>query len=288
MRVCAHLGIPFRELDLSQEYKRDVADAMVSGYARGETPNPDVLCNRSVKFGHFLRWAREQGAEYVATGHYARTSDGHLLRGTDPNKDQSYFLSMLGAQELACVLFPIGHLHKPDVRALAKTFGLPNADRPDSQGLCFVGDVSLRDFLARFITLAPGSVLDMTGKTIGTHDGAVLYTKGERHGFSAHAREPMFVVRTDVHTNTITVSSNRDDATTVRVPLDVPHWVGESPVYPYACEAQVRYRSPAVSVTLAYENDAYHAIFSAPQIASPGQSLVFYRGDECLGSAVIR
>src|SRR3989344_2576606 len=198
MRVAASLGIPFREIGLSDEYKEEVVDGMVADYARGTTPNPDVLCNTSIKFGHFMKWALAEGADYIATGHYARLRQGfggqariELLRGADHNKDQSYFLWQLGQEELSRTLFPVGELTKHEVRALAKRFGLPNSGKPDSQGLCFVGDVSMEEFLARFIPLIPGSVVDVSGKTIGEHQGAALYTVGQRHGFSSSGSASM-------------------------------------------------------------------------------------------------
>src|SRR3989344_860547 len=187
MRVGAHLGIPFREIDLSDEYKKDVIDDMIANYTRGITPNPDVLCNRHIKFGAFKEWAHAGGADLVASGHYARiVKTGNrfqLHRGKDTHKDQSYFLWRLTEKDLETTLFPVGGFTKPEVRALAEKFGLPVATKKDSQGLCFVGEVTMRDFLARYIDLKQGKVLDEAGAVIGEHDGAALYTLGERHGF---------------------------------------------------------------------------------------------------------
>lgn len=291
MRVCAHLGIPFREIDLSREYKREVADEMVAGYARGETPNPDILCNRSVKFGHFLRFALDSGAEKVATGHYARVEvhDGHtrLLRGTDENKDQSYFLAQLGQEELSRALFPIGRMRKPEVRALAAMLGLPNAARPDSQGLCFVGDVDMRDFLRQFISVRPGTVLDLHGTPIGMHDGAALYTIGERHGFKVSSHDAHYITATDIVANTITVSPVRADCTRSVVLLRDLHWTVVARDLPLSCIAQVRYRGDTFPITAARDDSGIRATFSTSQIAAKGQSLVLYEGNECIGSATM-
>lgn len=289
MRIAAALDIPFTEIDLSTEYKKEVIDSMLETYQGGRTPNPDVLCNRSIKFGHFARWTRAAGAEYVATGHYAQTADGRLYRGADSAKDQSYFLHRLSAEDLSHALFPVGGLEKSHVRALAQRFDLPVAKKPDSQGLCFVGDISMSEFLGRYIDVKAGEVLDVSGKIIGMHEGALLYTRGQRHGFtiSGEARRPHYVTKIDTLENTITVSEDRDDATSRRMALRDIHWIGTPEILPVSLAVQVRYRDDAVPATLSVEGDSTIVAFETPQIASPGQSLVFYRGDECLGGAVM-
>ncbi|OGG57377.1 tRNA 2-thiouridine(34) synthase MnmA [Candidatus Kaiserbacteria bacterium RIFCSPHIGHO2_01_FULL_55_17] len=297
MRAAAALRIPFRELDLSDEYKREVVDTMVAEYERGITPNPDVLCNRTIKFGHFAKWAREQGAAYVATGHYARIGEDAekptLLRGTDGSKDQSYFLHALTEDDLARTLFPVGELAKSQVRSLAEKFKLPNAQKPDSQGICFLGDVSMEEFLARFISLQPGAVLDMKGRTVGEHRGAALYTVGQRHGFALGKREegvevgPHYVVSIDVKANTITVSPNKLDADKKEIVLMHLHWINEPSSFPLEAEAQTRYRERVVLVRVEKENGKTRIIFAEPHIAAPGQSLVLYTGDRCLGGGTI-
>lgn len=293
MRVCVHLGIPFREIDLSQEYMREVVGDMIDTYRAGRTPNPDVLCNRHVKFGAFEEWAFREGAERIATGHYARidTARGDasrktLLRGSDAAKDQSYFLYRLSQDDLARTLFPVGHLRKPEVRALAEKLGLPVSKKPDSQGLCFAGDISIPEFLSRYIALQKGAVLDRRGATIGEHDGAALYTTGQRHGFRAPGVQ--YVVRADTAANTITVSPDRADTLSRSCALRDIHWIGDAPRGGETLDAQTRYHAPVAQATLTREAaGGWHAAFAQPELLSPGQSVVFYRGDECCGGGVV-
>ncbi|MEK7509325.1 MAG: tRNA 2-thiouridine(34) synthase MnmA [Patescibacteria group bacterium] len=303
MRVCAALWIPFKEIDLSEEYKKSVIDDMVANYARGVTPNPDVLCNRHIKFGAFKKWAFAEGADIIATGHYVKImtisgdrnsryrelrSPGHhrLLRGKDLNKDQSYFLWQLTEDDLSKTLFPVGGYTKPEVRALAEQFRLPVAKKRDSQGLCFVGDVSLRDFLAHYLPLEKGAVLNEEGKTIGEHDGAALYTVGERHGFRISAttthEEPSYVIGIDTKRNTITVSKNRARALRTSVTLTDTNWI-EKPYEGEPLLAQARYRETPVACTVSGDQ----VRFREPHLAPPGQSLVLYDGDALVGGGVI-
>ena len=296
MRVAATLGIPFREIDLSDEYKAEVIDLIIADYQRGVTPNPDVLCNEKIKFGVFMRWALSEGAEKVATGHYARIvqspEDGRfgLWKGIDPTKDQSYFVHRLKEADLAHILFPIGGMLKSDVRTHAKRFGLSVADKHDSQGLCFVGEVSLRDFLKRYIVVAPGNVVNQKAEIIGTHDGAALYTIGQRHGFvlsGSSTSKPQYVTGINTHTNTITVSENRDDAAVSSIYLDDIHWISTQPDLPLRLQVQTRYHEEPVSINLDKTDNRYRATFDSPHIVSVGQSMVFYDGDRCLGGAVM-
>lgn len=283
MRVCAALDIPFREINLSEEYRREVIDTMIEGYARGITPNPDVLCNRAIKFGHFLTWALAEGADFVATGHYARREGESLLRGKDPNKDQSYFLWQLQRRDLSRVLFPVGDKHKTEVRALAKAFRLPVADKKDSQGLCFVGDISMRDFLSQYLTLKKGDVVDESGAVIGEHDGAALYTPGERHGFRVHANNgdsrPWYVIRVNTATNSIVVSPDRARAARSTVHLTDSNWLHIAD----RGSAQTRYREAPSPCSIAGDT----VTFDSPHSAPPGQSLVAYVGDRLLGGGSI-
>ncbi len=284
MRIAAALQIPFREIDLSEEYKTEVVADMIASYSRGITPNPDVLCNRHIKFGHFSKWAFSEGADYVATGHYASLRwQGDALtltRGKDRDKDQSYFLYRLTQEDLARTLFPVGDYQKSQVRAMAERFGLPVAKKADSQGLCFVGDVSIPEFLSRYISVEPGKVLDMSGKEIGSHDGAAFYTIGQRHGFRVESSEPHYVVAVDIATNTIRVSTKREDAARKSPRIIDPNWLekvdGE-------VEVQTRYRE--TPVIAAIRNEVVE--FREPHIFSAGQSLVAYRGDVCLGGGII-
>ena len=184
MRVAALLDIPFITLDLEKEYKEEVVDYMISEYRAGRTPNPDVMCNRYVKFGGFYDWAMKQGADYVATGHYAQVIDGKLIAGNDKNKDQTYFLWTLNKEQLSKTIFPVGNIEKPEVRKLAKKFNLPNAEKKDSQGLCFIGKIDIKEFLSHYIDSKRGNVLNIEGEVIGEHDGSFFFTIGERHGFN--------------------------------------------------------------------------------------------------------
>lgn len=291
MRVAAALGIPFKEIDLSVDYKREVVADMLAKYANGVTPNPDVLCNSHIKFGAFLQWALAEGADAIATGHYARVKKEkgvyRLLRGKDLNKDQSYFLWELGQVALGHAIFPVGEYTKPEIRALAKQFGLPNADRPDSQGLCFIGDVSVDEFLQRFLPTQEGAVLDMKGRVIGRHRGAILYTVGQRHGFEVSAPNvPHYIVELNVEKNEVTVSERKDDAARKQVLLKEMEWIVPREL-PLTCLAQVRYREIARPCTLRREGGLVVAEFEEPRIASRGQSLVVYAGDMCLGGGII-
>ena len=291
MRVATVLGIPFREVDLSQEYKKEVIGRMIASYESGETPNPDVVCNRTIKFGAFAKWARENGADAIATGHYARVrktfGSAELLRGVDPDKDQSYFLHSLDRRDLMRAVFPVGELTKTQVRAKARRFGLPVSEKHDSQGLCFVGDVTMRDFLKRYISVSDGLVLDTKGRVIGEHEGAALYTIGQRHGFTVEGTVPQYVTAIDIKKNTIRVSPERALAGKRKVFVAPVHWIGDAPAMPARLFAQSRYREAPVPVTLSREENASVVTFDAPHIASPGQSIVFYDGDICLGGTVV-
>jgi tRNA-specific 2-thiouridylase len=291
MRICAHLGIPFKEIDLSDEYKREVIDDMIANYTAGRTPNPDVLCNRHIKFGAFKKWAHENGADLVATGHYAQVimSSGRfeLHRGKDTDKDQSYFLWRLTGKDLETTRFPVGGFTKPEVRALAEKFGLPVATKKDSQGLCFVGEVTMRDFLARYTELKKGKVINEHGVVIGEHDGAALYTLGERHGFrienSTASETPHYIVAVNAERNVITVSADKDKAKRDRVRLTDLSWVNAAPAERIRAEAQARYRETPVAIEFA----AGEVRFNEKHLAPPGQSLVIYDRNRLIGGGVV-
>lgn len=285
MRVCVALGIPFAEIDLSQEYMRGVVDDMIATYRAGHTPNPDVLCNRHIKFGAFRQWAQANGAEMIATGHYAQTDGRHLSRAVDAAKDQSYFLYRLTSDDLAKTRFPIGHLPKSQVRALARKFDLPVSQKPDSQGLCFVGDVSIPEFLSRYIQLEKGPVLDSQGAIVGEHDGAASYTIGQRHGIRAPGIN--YVTAIDIASNTLIVSEHKEDTLSRAAILTDVHWIGEVPESGAEVSAQSRYHAAVARVTISHENGTWRASFAQPELLSPGQSVVFYDGDVCLGGGVV-
>ena len=296
MRVAAHLKIPFLTLDAEEAYKKDVADYMIAEYRAGRTPNPDVMCNKYVKFGAFLDFARSHGADAVATGHYARVEEEKgrfkLLRGIDPSKDQSYFLWTLTQEQLSHILFPIGDTKKEDIRKEAAAAGLPTAKKPDSQGVCFLGEVDMKDFLSHYIDVEKGDVLNEEGNVIGEHDGALYYTLGERHGFlvqNASSKEtPHYVVAKDVEKNTITVADHppvlEKDENITLIELNLSESFKE-----LVCEAQFRYRQKPfkVKLTKTGEGRASIEVFEDVEKPSRGQSCVLYRGNECLGGGII-
>ena len=311
MRAAAHVGIPFRVFDFEKEYKKEVIDYMISEYKAGRTPNPDVMCNKEIKFGVFLKKALGMGADMIATGHYARTQNAKrktqnikLLAGKDKNKDQSYFLWTLAQGQLKHVLFPDGDYEKPKVRKLAKKFGLPNAERQESQGLCFVGQLDMKEFLKHYMRKKTGDVLNEKGDVIGRHDGAMFLTIGQRHGFTVTKKtprdKPLYVVAKDVKKNTITVSPHgRGEHGLVKeVTLQGVNWIsGTAPRPSKVYAARTRYRQPLQDVKIKMRNAKFIAVFKKPQRAvSSGQSLVLYDtsaslgagGDECLGGGIIQ
>jgi len=289
MRVAAHLDIPFLEVDLSREYEQEVFKPSIAEWKRGKTPNPDTLCNEKIKFGIFFDWCFSKGADVVATGHYAQLRGGGLYVSADREKDQSYFLWAVPESKLVRTLFPIGHLQKAQVRNLAKKFGLPNAGRPDSQGLCFLGDISLENMLEHELTLAPGNVLSEAGEVVGTHHGAARYTLGQRHGFELAAKAPdmqaHFVIAKDIEANTITVSTGRipQGYTKTRLALSDTNWIGVADQGP--CMARFRYRQPLIPAGLSATKT--EVVLHEPHFVPEGQSLVLYAGERCLGGGVV-
>jgi tRNA-uridine 2-sulfurtransferase len=296
MRVAAHLGIPFLTMDAEDVYKREVADYMIRSYENGVTPNPDVMCNEHVKFGAFYRWAREKGAGFVATGHHAQVRHGEqsatLHKAIDNRKDQSYFLYRMGQEALDHSLFPVGDTMKDALRCEAERAGIPTASKPDSQGICFLGEVDMYDFLSHYIDLSEGDVLDTVGTIIGKHRGAVLYTLGQRHGFTteqAHAPGPFYVVARDTEKNTITVSETRTKPTSREISLSALMELG-SGFGDGQFLAVSRYHGQEVPVTFTRStNERGTLVSSSDAIVEwvSGQSCVLYRGDECVGGGII-
>ncbi|WP_434031227.1 tRNA 2-thiouridine(34) synthase MnmA [[Pseudomonas] boreopolis] len=299
--VCGVLGIPFHFRNFSTEYWAGVFEHFLAEYAAGRTPNPDVLCNREVKFKHFLDAARELGAERIATGHYARVAHAggrwKLLRGADRGKDQSYFLHQLGQEQLAATLFPIGELEKTDLRRIAREAGLPTHAKKDSTGICFIGERDFREFLGRYLPARPGEIRDPQGRRIAEHPGVFYFTLGQREGLNiggvrGRPAAPWYVVGKDVPNNILYVDQDRDSAWLQSSWLrsEPAHWVaGRPPARRFECTAQTRYRQADEPCAVEMEDDGTVSVrFARPQRAvTPGQSLVLYDGAECLGGAVI-
>ncbi len=293
MRVAGEIGIPFITLDLEKEYKKEVVEYMIEEYRKGRTPNPDVMCNAHVKFGAFYDWAMAQGADYIATGHYARIENDNLLKGNDNNKDQSYFLWTLRKEQLNHIIFPIGHLEKPEVRKLSKKYNLSTAGKKDSQGICFIGKIDIKNFLSFYITPKRGDVLDINNRIIGHHNGSFFFTIGERHGFTITEKTPndlpYYIISKDLEKNIITVS-NKDEKGILpngvkEIKLNKINWINQEPKINSTFQARTRYRQPLGNVRIVNENTIE---FEKPQYnISIGQSLVIYSDDICMGGGII-
>ncbi|WP_045757997.1 tRNA 2-thiouridine(34) synthase MnmA [Xanthomonas albilineans] len=299
--VCGMLGIPFHFRDFSKEYWQGVFAHFLAEYAAGRTPNPDVLCNREVKFKHFLDAARDLGAERIATGHYARVAfvdrRWRLLRGLDRNKDQSYFLHQLGQAQLAATLFPVGELPKEQVRRIARQAGLPTHAKKDSTGICFIGERDFRTFLSRYLPARRGEIRDPHEQIVAEHPGVFYFTLGQREGLNiggvrGRAAAPWYVIGKDVARNVLYVDQDRDSPHLMATQLrsESAHWIaGAPPARHFACRAQTRYRQADEPCMVEIRDDGTLTVeFARPQRAvTPGQSLVLYQGEECLGGAVI-
>ncbi len=299
--VATHLGLPFRIIDLVEDYKRTVVEYLVDGYRRGLTPNPDIICNREMKFGVFLRKALADGFDVIATGHYARrreNADGRydLLEGLDPNKDQSYFLALLRQEQLAKAIFPIGELLKPEVRKLAADAHLPNAERKDSQGICFLGQVPVQDFLERHIPDAPGAIMNAAGKEIGKHRGLHRYTIGQRKGIGLPSNtdhEYFVVVKKDFATNTLHVAFDKPDAPwlyTAEATARDFTWINQPVTGEQDILARVRYRDAATPARFIPQADGSVRIrFAQTQRGlAPGQVLAVYQDRVLMGGGVFK
>lgn len=276
MQVAAHLGIPFVTYDLEEEYKRMVVDYFIAEYRSGRTPNPDVMCNRAIKFGAFWDKVKHDGADYIATGHYARNANGRLMVGVDTSKDQSYFLWTLTKDDLSHSLFPVGSLEKEEVRAIAQRIGLPNAKRRDSQGLCFLGHVDMQAFLKRYIPEKNGDVVLENGKKVGEHNGVWFYTLGQRHGFRATSEagedaKKLYVTKKNVEQNVLYVSSHpHSESAQNTYPLREINWIENT--QPKNLLARYRYRQPLIEAQVTPSSIS----FNSPQSIAEGQSCVFY------------
>lgn len=286
-RVAVQLGIEFKVYDFENQYKQKVVDYMINEYKAGRTPNPDIMCNQEVKFKLFLDTALEDGADFIATGHYANTKDGELLMAANTDKDQTYFLYRVTSEALAKTLFPIGQFKtKDEVRFLAKKYGLVTADKKDSQGICFVGKVGIRDFLLQYVTATPGPIIDQTGAVIGEHDGAIFYTLGQRHGLSVGGGLPYYVIGKDMGKNEVHVTTKLDDDRLWhdKITLTDTHWINNKPTTSKIYQVRTRHRAPLINCT--WDNDVLHLEDSIRAI-TPGQSAVLYDNKICLGGGIL-
>ncbi len=341
-RVAVKLGIDFKVFDFENEYKHKVVDYMIEEYKNGRTPNPDIMCNQEVKFKLFLEAAIDDGADMIATGHYARVSrdivpvpserlragtdkgpgvlsasgcrcseetdtqslvggqanpsidglapTGQLMQAVDSNKDQTYFLYRVTGEALGRTLFPIGEFNKPDVRKMAAERGLSTAAKKDSQGICFVGQVGIRDFLSIYVDQKPGEIIDKkSGKVLGHHDGAIFYTLGQRHGLELGGGLPYYVVGKDMDKNEVYVTTDLNDGTLWKNTINLAdvHWINQAPVVGNY-QIRVRHRAPLIDAALSYDGDNVVLNLQNPERAvAPGQSVVIYDGDICLGGGII-
>lgn len=299
--VCDQLQIPFRVVNFAKQYWDQVFQYCLDEFAAGRTPNPDIGCNKEIKFKVFLQYALQLGADCLATGHYAQIHDQNgamqLLRSEDAEKDQSYFLYTLGQAELAKSLFPVGHLVKHQVRELARTAGLINHAKKDSTGICFIGERRFKQFLNEFLLAQPGLMKTPEGKTIGQHDGVMFYTIGQRRGLNIGgqkdaAESGWYVLAKDIPNNILIVGQGHDHPLlySSRLICNQVHWVsGQAPDSLFSCTAKIRYRQKDTPCQITpLSNDMYQVDFNQPQRAiTPGQSIVFYQGPVCLGGGII-
>lgn len=301
-QVCDKLGIELKTVNFAAEYWDEVFEVFLSEFKAGRTPNPDILCNKHVKFKAFLNYATEDlGAEYIATGHYARVGESNgeyqLLKGLDPNKEQSYFLYTLKQKQLARTLFPIGHLHKPEIRAIAEKAGFANYRKKDSTGICFIGERKFKEFLQRYLPTQPGEMRSPDGHPVGRHHGLMYYTLGQRQGLGIGGvkdapDEPWYVLDKNLDNNVLIVGQGHDHPLMLHNVLVAGQldWCSDKPLTTgRRCAAKTRYRQPDQSCRVEpIERDRCKVIFDQPQRAiTPGQSVVFYDGEVCLGGGII-
>jgi tRNA-uridine 2-sulfurtransferase len=299
-RVCAQMDIPYYTVNFEKEYQQKVFQYFLEEYRKGRTPNPDILCNREIKFGQFYQKAKQLGADYIATGHYAqiiqKNEHFYLARGADPQKDQTYFLYAVDKSRWAQVMFPIGHLHKAQVRQMAQQMGLVTAHKKDSTGICFIGEKNFKAFLSQYLPAQPGEIRTFEGERKGRHDGLMYYTLGQRQGLgiggSSGDSQPWFVVQKDVQHNILYVAQGQDHEALYsnRLLATDVNWLGDSiPTTPFECTAKFRYRQPDQAVRVHPQTDkTYQIECKEPQRAvTPGQSAVLYDGEICLGGGII-
>ena len=301
-RICDVLDIPYYSVNFAKEYMDRVFKYFLDEYRKGRTPNPDVLCNREIKWNVFLKFALSLGVDKLATGHFANLAyrDGYyrLLRAADENKDQTYFLYMLNQEALSHAMFPVGHLTKPQVREIARQYELPVAEKKDSTGVCFIGERNFKQFLSGYLPAQSGDMRTPDGKKVGTHDGLMYYTLGQRRGLGIGGcgdGRRWFVVGKDLSTNTLIVEQGEDSPLlySESTVIEELTWLtGNAPAadgVPFTCKARFRHRQPLQDVTVTKQGDEMRIDFHTPQRAiTPGQSAVLYLEDECLGGGIIK
>ncbi len=300
-QICEDLGIPLHRVNFSQEYRDRVFAYFLKEYEAGRTPNPDVLCNREIKFGVFFEYAQRLGADLIATGHYARVrkhqGQHQLLMGKDPDKDQSYFLHAVSESALAKTTFPLGELLKPEVRDIAHTHGLVTHSKKDSTGICFIGERDFRNFLSNYLPGQPGPIFSLEGDLLGQHEGAMYYTIGQRQGLgiggsAEHGQEPWYVVAKDVQNNALTVAQGNQHPKlfSQQLAAEEVHWINGKPdLKTITCESKTRYRQQNQPCRVAVEQEKeVRVLFDQPQRAvTPGQFVAFYQEEVCLGGGII-
>lgn len=299
-RVADQLGIPYYTINFKQEYWDRVFTYFLDELKKGRTPNPDVMCNQEIKFNAFLDYALSLEADYIAMGHYAQVEekDGnyHLLRGNDKNKDQSYFLSRINQNALSKTIFPIGHLNKDEVRKLAEANNLHTASKKDSTGICFIGERNFDEFLDKYLLSKEGDIIDVDGGKLGTHNGLIHYTLGQRRGIGLGGigtGEPWFVAGKNLKDNILYVAQGKDNPALFSSSLvgESPSWIlGKAPDMPFKCTAKFRYRQSDIDVTVnLLDNGDLHIQYDKPvKAVTPGQVAVFYQNEVCIGSSIIK
>jgi tRNA-specific 2-thiouridylase len=291
-RIAVQLGIDFKMYDFENQYRHKVVDYMLDEFKAGRTPNPDIMCNQEIKFRLFLDTALEDGADYVATGHYAKTKDGRLFMAEDANKDQTYFLCRVTKEALQKTVFPLGGLTKPQVRELAKKNKLVTATKKESMGICFVGKVGIKDFLQQYVESTPGAIVNQSGKKIGVHEGAIFYTIGQRHGLEVGGGLPFYVVGKDMKKNEVYVTTDLQDKKlwSDHINLTSIHWINGVPSEKQELMVRTRHRAkllPVEKLTELNKNQWVAELKDEVRALTPGQSAVFYSGNQCLGSGIV-
>lgn len=291
-RVAVQLGIDFKMYDFQKQYRHKVVDYMLDGFRAGFTPNPDIMCNQEIKFKLFLNTALEDGADLVATGHYAKTKNGRLFMAKDDNKDQTYFLYRASKEALQKTIFPLGELTKPRVRELARKNNLVTAKKKESMGICFVGKVPIKDFLSQYVKTKSGKIIDQNGVTVGEHDGAIFYTVGQRHGLEVGGGLPLYVTGKDMKKNEVYVTTDLQDEKlwSREIKFTSAHWINSELKKNQKLMVRTRHRAKLIPVKKLNKlsNLQWSAVLEEDARAlTPGQSAVFYSGAECLGGGIV-